>query len=195
MKRFYIIAATTLMVAFELNAQVHTITQSGFSFNPQTLSVSVGDTIRWQWTGGSHTTTSIDVPDGAAEWESPLNNTTQQFEYIVTVAGTYDYVCVPHQGMGMTGSFTAGASTGVNSTFSDALLPAQSPFSDRLIIRTESETPVPFIVYDLTGKIRLRSLAGGQTTIHTESWPDGMYILEIRKPGMKPVKQKLIKKS
>lgn len=85
----------------------HIITQSGNSFNPQTLTVNVGDIVRWVWTGGSHTTTSTSVPGGAAPWNSVLNNGTQQFEYTVTVAGDYNYECTPHAAMGMNGSFNA----------------------------------------------------------------------------------------
>ncbi|MBN2175655.1 MAG: hypothetical protein JW731_16110 [Bacteroidales bacterium] len=68
--------------------------------------VEPGDIIRWIWVEGNHTTTSTTIPEGAAPWDALLNSANQEFEYIPTVPGTYDYICVPHAGLGMVGSFT-----------------------------------------------------------------------------------------
>jgi hypothetical protein len=46
------------------------------------------------------------VPGGAAIWDSPITSGFQVYEYKVTVAGTYNYVCTPHA-PNMAGSFTA----------------------------------------------------------------------------------------
>lgn len=86
------------------------ITVQNFSFSPSSLNANVGDTIQWNWISGSHTTTSTSVPLGAASWDSPLSSSNTSFMYRITVAGTYNYKCTPHESMGMVGSFVASSS-------------------------------------------------------------------------------------
>jgi len=92
-------------------ATTHVVSVSSFMFSPNTLSVSVGDTVKWQWVDGTHTTTSLTIPAGASSWDSPMTNANQTFSYRVAIAGTYNYQCTPHAGI-MTGSFTASSSSG-----------------------------------------------------------------------------------
>lgn len=92
-------------------ANTTVITVSSFQFTPSNVSVSVGDTVKWQWIDGSHTTTSLTIPSGAASWDSPMTSGNPTFLYPVTVAGTYNYQCTPHSGV-MTGTFTATAGSG-----------------------------------------------------------------------------------
>ncbi|MFH1120926.1 MAG: dockerin type I domain-containing protein [Bacteroidota bacterium] len=92
----------------EANATKHIVNTQNFIFNPANLTgVFVGDTIRWVWVNGVHTTTSTTIPPGAASWNSPISNSVTFFEYRVTIAGTYNYRCTPHVGIGMIGSFSA----------------------------------------------------------------------------------------
>ncbi len=88
----------------------HVVMVGNFFFNPMSLNVNVGDTVRWVWSAGNHTTTSTPgaIPAGAASWDALINSTNTSFEYKVTVAGSYAYVCTPHA-PSMAGSFTAAA--------------------------------------------------------------------------------------
>jgi plastocyanin len=98
-------AAGTATSAFAVKHIVHV---GNFYFTPATINnVSVGDTMRWVWDNGSHTTTSTTIPGGAASWDEIINSSNTVYEYKVTVAGVYNYVCTPHAGMGQVGSFTA----------------------------------------------------------------------------------------
>jgi plastocyanin len=109
---FFILTMSFLVVMF-INtssfAVTHTILVGNYYFNPSSLSVEVGDIVKWEWVEGSHTTTSTTVPAGAASWDNPLNSGNMTYSYTVTTAGTYNYVCTPHAGMGMDGSFVATA--------------------------------------------------------------------------------------
>jgi len=74
---------------------------SGNVFIPANINVTVGDTIKWTRTGGSHTTTcdgseGSTRPAGAPAWNAPLTSGNPTFTYVVTVAGLYHYVCEPH---------------------------------------------------------------------------------------------------
>ena len=82
------------------------VSVGNFFFNPASISANVGDTMRWVWVAGFHTTTSLTVPPGAAIWDAPITSSSQTYEYKITVAGSYTYDCKIH-GLGMSGSFTA----------------------------------------------------------------------------------------
>lgn len=109
-----------------LNAAVHIINAEDTMFNPDYISdVHVGDTIRWVRVNGVHSTTSTTIPAGASPWGSPLNSTVTTFDYIPIIAGTYHYQCVPHDSLGITGSFrvigpTANPCDALNCADSDA---------------------------------------------------------------------------
>lgn len=113
MKIFYSLSILLIAVCLQTRATVHIVTQSGLSFNPDEMSVTVGDIVRWEWSDGSHTTTSLTVPAGASTWDSPLNSGNSFFEYEVLVAGTYGYKCTPHFGSLMVGQFEASAASNV----------------------------------------------------------------------------------
>jgi plastocyanin len=89
----------------------HIVSVANFSFTPSSFNAVVGDTVEWDWSNGSHTTTSTTIPGGAASWDNPINSSSTSFQYVITVAGTYSYQCTPHQPMGMVASFTASAPT------------------------------------------------------------------------------------
>ncbi|MCB0728479.1 MAG: T9SS type A sorting domain-containing protein [Ignavibacteriae bacterium] len=108
---YAIILLSVFLLSSVSLATTHVVTVSSFQFTPNTLSVAVGDTVKWQWIDGSHTTTSVTIPNGAASWNSPMTSANQTFSYAVTVAGTYNYQCTPHSAI-MMGSFVATSGNG-----------------------------------------------------------------------------------
>ena len=113
MKKFTYISLLLVIIAVSsfnsaTLAVKQTVTVGNFFFNPSTFSINVGDTVRWVWVAGTHTTTSNPggIPAGAASWDAPITSGVNTFEYKVTVAGSYAYVCTPHA-PGMAGTFTA----------------------------------------------------------------------------------------
>jgi len=98
-------AGRTVTVNFDLVAEgeenVVVVELVGTSFSPSTVTISVGQTVRWVWvSGGAHTVT----PDGHSEWSSAsLNQAGHTFEHTFENAGDFPYYCVPHQSAGMTG--------------------------------------------------------------------------------------------
>lgn len=100
-----------------------------FAFEPATLTVSVGDTVRFvQTTTSPHNVEFRTVPEGAELAEIPvpsaegpsgtlsspparmgryLTQVGETYEFLIDAhfaAGTYDYVCTPHETLGMTGT-------------------------------------------------------------------------------------------
>ena len=93
-------------IAVSYAQELHTIFTNPYNlFIPGYLEVNSGDTIRFQWDGISypHTTTSSNIPLGAIPWDSDLSPDNPSFDLVLTVVGLYDYVCTPHQDMGMVG--------------------------------------------------------------------------------------------
>ena len=93
-----------------------------FSFDPARLTVESGTTVTWvNDSDVGHTVTAYDdaIPDDAAYFASggfdseraARNDVAdgvvaagESYEHSFDVRGTYEYVCVPHEGSGMTGT-------------------------------------------------------------------------------------------
>ncbi len=103
MKKIYLSIFLTCLVASVFATKI-TVTVNFNNFSPNAVNANVNDTIRWVLGAGTHTTTSATVPNGAATWNAPIDNANQSFEYRITVAGNYTYVCTPH---GFSGTINA----------------------------------------------------------------------------------------
>lgn len=67
----------------------------GFTFTPETLRVSAGQTVTWVNCEGAqsepHTTTAR-----SETWRSPLLSRGAYFSHTFATAGTFPYACLPH---------------------------------------------------------------------------------------------------
>lgn len=60
-------------------------------FEPEFVEIYLGDTVRWIFVEGIHSTTSVD-----GEFDSGLVPPGTVFEYKFTGSGQYDYYCTTH---------------------------------------------------------------------------------------------------
>lgn len=106
MKHF--LSAATICLLFTIKAYSFTqiVTVQNHVFTPATFTINLGDTVKFTWLNGSHTTTSLTIPAGAAAWDHPINTTSTSFTYVPSKTGVYNYKCTPHFSMGMQGNFT-----------------------------------------------------------------------------------------
>jgi plastocyanin len=83
-----------------------------FTFMPDTVNISVGDTVRWTWASDSHSVTSGKSCIADGQFCSPnnmncevgiLNDTGFLYEFTFTQPGMYQYFCALHCFGGMTG--------------------------------------------------------------------------------------------
>ena len=109
MKRILPALAVCLLFVLKAYSFTQIVTVQNHIFTPASFTINLGDTIKWTWINGSHTTTSLGIPAGAATWNKNINSSSTSFIYVPTVAGTYNYKCTPHQSMGMVGNFTVTA--------------------------------------------------------------------------------------
>lgn len=110
MKKFYYAAIVLLCLSLvpvnQIMATKHLIAVMDYAFSPANLTgVYVGDTIRWEWVNGHHTTTSGSIPEGALPWDALITHDHMTFEYVPQLPGVYNYVCTPHVPV-MVASFT-----------------------------------------------------------------------------------------
>ncbi|MEF8784273.1 MAG: plastocyanin/azurin family copper-binding protein [Haloarculaceae archaeon] len=93
------------------------------SFDPESLTISAGDTIAWEFAAGEpHSVTAYGagIPEGAEYWasggfdseeaaregwEEGMGAVVDGQSYVRTfeTPGTHEYVCIPHEGAGMVG--------------------------------------------------------------------------------------------
>ena len=84
----------------------------GFAFHPDTVNISVGDTVRWTWGSSGHSVTSGPPCAADSQYCSPndtncFSGSSFQFRYGLSAylpeAGSYSYHCLSHCVLGMTG--------------------------------------------------------------------------------------------
>ncbi len=98
-----------------LNAQTkHVVEASNFAFDPENITIAVGDTVEWVWVNGMHTTTS-DAQSGPDVWDALLDASNTSFSIVITTVGEHPYHCTPHITLGMVGTITATNPNAVNS--------------------------------------------------------------------------------
>jgi plastocyanin len=162
----------------------------GLTYSPNSLNISVGDTIEWEGDFGMHPLSSTSVPTGAATFHQGSGSV---FTYVVTVAGTYHYQCDVHATSGMTGSFTALA-TGVENIQS-SLQPTAfrleqnypNPFNPTTILSFELpvQSFVSIKVYNVIGQevatiVNENMAAGSYTKIwNASSMSSGVYFYKL----------------
>ena len=84
-------------------------------FVPASVTISVGDTVKWTNPGiithtvtfdpaQAATATNVALPAGVAPFDSGNMEEEATFSHTFTVKGTYKYICKMHEAMGMVGT-------------------------------------------------------------------------------------------
>ena len=84
----------------------------GFTFDPDVVNISVGDTVRWTWSGSGHSVNSgphcipdsqFCSPNDTGCFPGTLSNAGTVYQHTFNSAGSYSYICIAHCILGMTG--------------------------------------------------------------------------------------------
>jgi plastocyanin len=104
------LSAALLLTAATASAQTATVTTSGLSFDPETLTITAGTTVEWT-IGAGHNVVQTDgegsctpEADGFMSGSSPSDTSVRSFSQLFDTPGTYYYMCNPHCGAGMRGT-------------------------------------------------------------------------------------------
>ena len=185
MKKIVFLISIALCI-FNYSAQTtHTVNAGSYYYNPNNLTVQVGDSVIWINDGGLHdvngnTNSITNQPfNNPVTFDSPSTNTVGAviYAYKFTVPGTYNYDCSvgSHAANGMVGSIiVTDPSTNINTADNNYLI-YPNPTSDYVYlsgINRDSKATV----YDITGKLLLST---SKKKIDLSSYQNGLYIVNI----------------
>ena len=183
--KYSLIVLFLMTFAFNGFSKKWVVTVMNFQFTPSSLpNVITGDTIHWDWVNGTHTTTSTSVPAGALSWDQPIDNTHLTYEYVTTMAGTYNYHCMHHPSS-MIASFTVTNGTaGIGATRIDPLVVYPNPTSGSItadIPGGYSNKMDDVTIIDLFGRTIFENIvnSGQQLSIDLSSYPSGYYVMRV----------------
>jgi plastocyanin len=87
-----------------------------FEFVPRNVTIPAGETIKWSWEDGMHTTTSgtgSADPQSGVLWNAPIAEGNKTFSFQFNEEGFFPYYCIPHESFDMKGTITVEASVGI----------------------------------------------------------------------------------
>jgi plastocyanin len=160
MKKIYSLLLITLLTCNSAFSTVHVFDVNSSDFSPFSLAATIGDTIRWVWTGGTHNTVSGSIPSGAAAWNSPISSSVTQYDYVPTVDGIYLFACTIHS---FYGQFSVALPNAINSPIPSInfLVSAKENSNYTLTYRVLVNSKVDLSLTDMTGKV-VRILFSGE---------------------------------
>ena len=188
----------------------YTITNSGFTFSPSSITINLGDTVNF-------VVSSIHFPRQVSQstWDANGNTSNGGFDLpagggtvILTQTGICYYVCVPHASMGMKGTITVNSATDVKSiseTTPNNFILMQNypnPFNPSTIISysVPKSSFVTIKVYDALGR-ELETLVDGVKTpgnykinFNMGNLASGVYFYELKSRYYTSVKKMLLLK-
>jgi len=186
----------TFFISTSFLAQTsHNVDVASNSFTPSALTIEEGDTVIWTNTSGSHNvngtiTTFPSNPDSFGSGAVASGGWT--YSYVFTTAGSYDYQCDPHAGLGMTATITVSETiTSINeSKIENVTNVYPNPFTSYFTIALNKElindnSSIEFILYDLLGN-QVHSIANVNaelTKIETNQLSNGIYIFSFKSNG------------
>ncbi len=115
LRTLVLITAALALPAGRSAAETVTVSLFGTYFGPREIVIHPGDTVRWVWQSGTHSTTegTDGLVNGNELWHSALTSAVPSYQFTFTPAilaanprpgGRYDYFCQPHFAIGMTGA-------------------------------------------------------------------------------------------
>ncbi len=90
-------------------AATHVVNQVGFTFVPADITIAQGDTIEWHWAANNHTVTEGTPCTPSGGFNESLTAGDPIVSLTFNTVEVIDYFCVPHCGIGMTGTITVEA--------------------------------------------------------------------------------------
>lgn len=199
MKTKILLSFSLIIISITGSARTWIITNSGFEFSPSTITISLGDSVRFQLEE-MHNAVEVSEATWTANGDTPLSGgfALAFGGGLVLPAnlaiGTIYYVCTPHAGDGMKGQIIVQNSTGIAENLINGIISVYPNPSDGLInIKTGKDwLGSAFYVTDLNGRQLTAGRLENETTIlDINNLVSGMYLLHPE--GIKGRSVKLFK--
>ena len=85
-----------------------TVDSTNLRFSPSDVTISEGETVRFLWSGELLPHNAVES-EGLFDSGEPSRNVDYIFTFEIGMNGTYEYVCEPHEDMGMVGTIVVEA--------------------------------------------------------------------------------------
>jgi plastocyanin len=205
MKKIYTILLLTIVTVC-MKATSYTITTSGFTYSPATLTVTVGDVVTIV-ANGTHPLAEVSQTtwnaNGTATLSTGFGSKTSNYTFTITSATDIYYVCTNHVSMGMKGMITV-STVGVkeqNDMIGNINL-FPNPAKDKFSVKFNSSENgiVTAKLYSVCGQ-EVESLAvnkefnAGTTTLNFDlqnNIPAGVYFVQLNYNSKKVIRKLII---
>jgi len=177
--------------------QTHDITwMMGISNQDTSVTINVGDTVRWTWgeAGMPHNITSVDPNAPAGFGSATMSAQGSTYEFTFTEPVTFTYRCSVHPTM--TGTITVEGSSNVDGFTTKSIKFYPTLVDDVLTIEAK-ETVKEYQIFDIQGKRVLKQTLAGNSSdfnINVTSLTKGVYFVQLTSTEGENVTLKFSKK-
>ena len=101
---FGVLLTSTTVIAQDDDVII-TVDSTNLQFSPSDITIKEGQAVRFFWSGEllPHNAVSI---DGLFDSGDPSRNVDYRFVFEIGMSGSYEFVCEPHEQLGMVGEIT-----------------------------------------------------------------------------------------
>ena len=175
-----IVLLTTIVTA----QTVHDVAVSDFKFTPSSLTIAIGETVKWSNVEGNHNVdgSTATYPSNSLSFGNPSDGTgSWTYSFVFTEMGTFEYECGVH-GISMPGTITVTTSTGVEEDVDNRLekIIFPNPANTTFTIRHSGLIHV-FTMYNTSGQA-VKMVEGNnakELTIQRTNISSGIYLCVI----------------
>lgn len=104
--RVLVVLVLSAIASIHLQAGNTNIIVQNNKFTPANVTIAVGDTVTWIFREAGHDTQNKSGSTYGNIWNSGLKAVNTSFVFTFNSAGTFPYVCKPHENIGMVGTIT-----------------------------------------------------------------------------------------
>lgn len=192
MKSIYTLIFLAMLASLSLSAQT-TITNSGFTYTPNSANVNVGDQVTFNMDFTTHPLHEVDSNAWANNMATQLTGgfsatSGTTFSVTMNATGTRYFACGNHASLGMKGRLIVSNPNGIENISSVVSTTYPNPASDQLHIVSSSAGAIHYALIDMLGQTVLQqdeNVSGpGVTTLDISGLTTGTYILSSTSQGV-----------
>jgi plastocyanin len=189
MKTFLLSTAFAILTAVAFSTTI-TITNSGDTFTPNTVTIQIGDTVNFQLTS-MHNALEVSEATWNAKGITPLPGFEVNFGGgMVTglTAGTHYFVCTPHATLDMKGKIIVNPATGISNLIPsvDHISVYPNPTSGKFVVQYQRSATqnvketTSMIICNLAGEsLYAIPILTEKTPVDLSLFPTGTYFVRI----------------